>query len=199
MHAIEAARGTDATRRRILAATRELYARGGSSGTTTLRIAERAGVNEATVFRHFGTKGRLIAEMLERYAGDSVAAEAIGRARALGSLEEQLEAMARGAVEALRAREDLIKVTMAEEYFNPDGFSCAWRGPVRTREAFAAYFAEQIAAGRLRGDPDMLARTFMSLYFAFVVARKLWSDNPVPNDVAIRSLIDIFLHGARNR
>ncbi|HMD02881.1 MAG TPA: helix-turn-helix domain-containing protein, partial [Candidatus Baltobacteraceae bacterium] len=49
----------DGTRLRILAATRDLYARNGSRGTTTREVAERAGVNEATLFRHFGTKGQL--------------------------------------------------------------------------------------------------------------------------------------------
>ena len=40
-------------RRQILAVAMELFARRGFRGTTTRQIAERAGVNEAIVFRHF--------------------------------------------------------------------------------------------------------------------------------------------------
>jgi AcrR family transcriptional regulator len=44
------------TRSRILAAAREIFALKGTRGTTTREVADRAGVNEATLFRHFGTK-----------------------------------------------------------------------------------------------------------------------------------------------
>ncbi|MEO7039366.1 MAG: helix-turn-helix domain-containing protein, partial [Candidatus Elarobacter sp.] len=49
--------GVEDTRTRILAAARELFERNGTRGTTTREVAERAGVNEATLFRHFGSKG----------------------------------------------------------------------------------------------------------------------------------------------
>jgi len=53
------------TRLRILSAARELFAQKGSRGTTTRQIAQRAGVNEATLFRHFGTKSQLLQAMLD--------------------------------------------------------------------------------------------------------------------------------------
>src|SRR5476651_486220 len=61
------------TRARILAATREIFERNGTRGTTTREVAERAGVNEATLFRHFGSKAALIGAMRE----DSCGIEAI--------------------------------------------------------------------------------------------------------------------------
>ncbi len=59
----------DQTRARILAAAREIFARKGTRGTTTREVADRAGVNEATLFRHFGTKQTLLHDMLEHYCG----------------------------------------------------------------------------------------------------------------------------------
>ena len=44
------------TRERIFSAAREIFALKGPHGTTTREIADRAGVNEATLFRHFGNK-----------------------------------------------------------------------------------------------------------------------------------------------
>ena len=48
------------TRERILTATREIIGRKGKRGATTREIADVAGVNEATLFRHFGTKEALL-------------------------------------------------------------------------------------------------------------------------------------------
>jgi AcrR family transcriptional regulator len=49
-------------RERILEAAREVFALHGSVGATTRRIAEAAGVNEVTLFRHFGSKEALLEE-----------------------------------------------------------------------------------------------------------------------------------------
>ena len=51
-------------RDKILNAATELYAETGFRGTTTRQIAQRAGVNEVTVFRHFGSKTALLHEAI---------------------------------------------------------------------------------------------------------------------------------------
>src|SRR5262252_5691963 len=43
-------------RQQIVAVAADLFARKGFSGTTTKEIADRAGVSEAIIFRHFSTK-----------------------------------------------------------------------------------------------------------------------------------------------
>ncbi|MCE0762819.1 TetR family transcriptional regulator [Pseudonocardia kujensis] len=55
-------RDSAATRRALLAAGRELFAGMGYEGTTVRAVAERAGVNQALLFRHFGSKEGLFAE-----------------------------------------------------------------------------------------------------------------------------------------
>jgi AcrR family transcriptional regulator len=52
-------------RDRILAATLRVYAEAGFRGTTTRRVAQEAGVNEITLFRHFGTKAALVKAALK--------------------------------------------------------------------------------------------------------------------------------------
>ncbi len=52
------------SRDKILRAATELYAETGFRGTTTRRIAHRAGVNEVTVFRQFGSKNALLQEAI---------------------------------------------------------------------------------------------------------------------------------------
>jgi AcrR family transcriptional regulator len=63
-------RDSSATRRSLLAAARELFAADGYDGTTVRAIAERAGVNQALLFRHFGNKEQLFAEAVAGQALD---------------------------------------------------------------------------------------------------------------------------------
>jgi AcrR family transcriptional regulator len=44
----------------------------GSRGATTRRIAAEAGVNEITLFRHFGSKGTLLSEALQQASRETV-------------------------------------------------------------------------------------------------------------------------------
>lgn len=78
------------TRQRILDAATELLGEGGVRGITTRAVSERAGVNNALVHYHFGTKGALLVEAVmagmaewtaepqRRLAGASSVAEASG-------------------------------------------------------------------------------------------------------------------------
>ncbi|MGD9988428.1 TetR/AcrR family transcriptional regulator [Pseudonocardia sp.] len=57
-------RDAAATRRALLAAARELFASVGYDATTVRAVADRAGVNQALLFRHFGNKEGLFAEAI---------------------------------------------------------------------------------------------------------------------------------------
>jgi AcrR family transcriptional regulator len=191
--------GVEDTRLRILAAARKLYAEKGSRGTTTREVADLAGVNEATLFRHFGTKQQLLSAMLDHFAGVPSFTMLLEHVRSARTLEEQLQRLGLEAVEAMRRKEDLMKVGMAEEITNPEAGLCAWRGPAEARRVLAAFMAEKIAADELHGEPEMLARTFMSLFFAYVMARRLWHGEERPTEHIVATIVDLFLNGARVR
>ncbi|WES63050.1 helix-turn-helix domain containing protein [Microbacter sp. GSS18] len=53
---------TERTREALLTAALELFAERGYAGATTAAIAERAGVSEMTLFRHFPTKDALVVD-----------------------------------------------------------------------------------------------------------------------------------------
>ena len=187
------------TRGRILAAAREIFARKGTRGTTTREVAERALVNEATLFRHFGTKQALLDAMLEQYCGSDTLRSFVGRLD--GPLDEQLRALARFAIERLREREDLIRVNLAEQRPDSDATVVTWRGPTGALAELTGFMRRLVESGRLKGDPPMLARAFMSFGFAYVFARKVWDDGrgdtPEAREHAVRTCVDLFLNGAR--
>ena len=188
------------TRERILASARELYERVGSRGTTTRAVANGANVNEATLFRHFGTKRQLISTMIEHFSESSTVADAFGRLDASAPIERQLGDLAAAAIDSLRRKENLIKVAMAEEITNPAAHRFAWRAPTAARRLLNEYFAAKTRTGELRGDPDALARTFLSLPFSYVMARALWNEpRDLTQDHVVASMVDIFLNGVRSK
>ncbi len=63
-HSLARQRQTEETRRRILAATRELFASRGYAGTTLEAIAEIAEVSPKTVSAVFGSKRAILAELI---------------------------------------------------------------------------------------------------------------------------------------
>lgn len=58
-------RDSAATRRSLLTAARELFADVGYDATTVRAVADRAGVNQALLFRHFGSKQGLFAAAVQ--------------------------------------------------------------------------------------------------------------------------------------
>jgi AcrR family transcriptional regulator len=62
--------GVGAPRERILAASRELFYRYGIHVVGVDAIAEAAGTNKMTLYRHFGSKDELIAECMRQLAAE---------------------------------------------------------------------------------------------------------------------------------
>ncbi len=189
------------TRSRILLAAREIFALKGTRGTTTREVADRAGVNEATLFRHFGTKQTLLHEMLQHYCIGAEFLETLF-AGLSGTLEEQLLSLGHASIERIKAREDLIRVSLAEQVSDPDASALTWRGPQDAHALLREFMRKGVEQGELKGDPAGMARVFMSLFFAYVLARKVWDDGrgdtPAARDDAVRTCVTIFLNGVRS-
>ena len=136
--------GVEETRARILAATREIFERNGTRGTTTREVAERAGVNEATLFRHFGSKAALIGAMRE----DSCAIETLRSV--LGELSgtdigADIKTIAHAAVRVMNGQRELMCIALAEDALEhgPADFEAPeWRGPRQVIGLLTDYFAE---------------------------------------------------------
>jgi AcrR family transcriptional regulator len=190
-------RGADQTRFRILVATRELYVNRGSKGTTTREVAVRAGVNEATLFRHFGTKKQLIDAMLEHFSQLDSPWRSLEDVEALPTLESQLTSLGAIAIESMLRKQDIMRMAMAEEVTNPQGDSCAWRASNEARKVLVDFFERKTAAGQMRGEPEFLACSFMSHFYAYIMAKKIWGPYDRPVDRVVKNIVELFLNGAR--
>lgn len=188
--------GVEETRARILAATREIFERNGTRGTTTREVAERAGVNEATLFRHFGSKAALIGAMRE----DSCGIEAFKNfLTGLDGVDiaADIRTLATQSVRVMSGQRALMCIALAEDAIEvsaPNFDAPEWRGPRQVLDLIAEYFAARAAENRIAGNPRFLARIFMGTMFQLVVARKLWGEDPMDQGT-IDAIVDVFLNG----
>ncbi len=183
------------SRTRILAATRELYSRAGTKGTTTREVAELAGVNEATIFRHFGNKKTLLFAMLEEYSKIEEFRAVLANVPA--GLLPALNHLGVAVVHKMIEKRAMIAVTAAEDAQNGQE-ECAWQGPSTMVRELANFFQTYVDAGTMRGDAVFNARCFMGILYSYVMARKLWgSESPDPSSV-VASCVDLFLNGVQS-
>jgi AcrR family transcriptional regulator len=188
--------GVEETRARILAATREIFERNGTRGTTTREVAERAGVNEATLFRHFGSKAALIGAMREDACGLEAIRNLLGRLEGT-DIDADIKVLAYHAVKVMASQRALMCIALAEDAIEagpPDFDAPEWRGPRQVLEMLTEYFSARIAEQRIAGEAPLMARIFMGMMFQLVVARKLWGNEPMDHGT-IDAIVDVFLNG----
>ncbi len=188
------------TRDRIVLAARDVIKRKGKKGATTREIAEVAGVNEATLFRHFGNKDALIIAVAKRSCPDGQLREMIATLQ--GPIEAQLLAIARSMNEHLLSMSDMIRWSLVEADYEESIFAReAWRPQNAVRAAVSEFMSAKIAEGALRGNPTELAEIFMGMIFARVITGKKFPDSRIFSDTeyALSTMIDVFLNGVRSK
>jgi AcrR family transcriptional regulator len=188
--------GVEETRARILAATREIFERNGTRGTTTREVAERAGVNEATLFRHFGSKAALIGAMREDACGVAAFRDVVTELDG-HDITSDMKTLSAQAVATMAKQRALMCISLAEDAIEGGSLdleSPEWRGPRGVLSLLTEYFSARIAEGRMAGEPAFLARLLMGTLFQLVLARKLWGPNPL-EPTTLDALVDVFLNG----
>jgi AcrR family transcriptional regulator len=196
----EARPSTEDTRERIFAAAREIFAVRGPHGTTTREIADRAGVNEATLFRHFGNKSSLLDAMKE-YFCESNEARIRGVFDTLGGtdLEADLRVIAANMVAGMQRNIDLIRATMLEEAADPEAAHAPWRAPNVARDYLTRFLEKYVESGELQGRPEILARVFMGMFFSYIMGRGFWNESVLTDERAVETFVGIFLNGSRSK
>jgi AcrR family transcriptional regulator len=177
---------------RILEAAALLYAQHGFRGATTRLIAEKAGVNEVTIFRTFGSKEALIGEAIRHHAhtveGALLPAEPLDP-------ELELSNWCRAHLTHLRNSRSLIRTCMGELEDRPELAPGASEGPTLANAQLTSYLEVLRAHGRIDETVDLRAAAamFLGVCFADAMGRDLMPDMfPSPEDQAASEYTRLF-------
>jgi AcrR family transcriptional regulator len=181
------------TRERILDAALRVFAEAGALGATTRRIATEAGVNEVTLFRHFGTKEVLLREALARASRQ---AELIRLPAEPSDPAAELSAWCRVHLRALFHVRALLRTSMGEFEANPEVSQEGCRVAERVSADLARYLERLQARGLADPgvDPHTAAALLMGAVFSDALTRDIQPERyPLPPDEAAVQYAALFL------
>lgn len=192
------------TAEKILEAAASLFAERGYAATTTRLIAERASVNEVTIFRRFGNKLGVLKALGERFAVQSMSHGIPAlpdpentRETLLGVAHTEIRSSVENGAVALRLAFDATSV--------PEVAALVGEGPRANLETLAGYIAERQKAGDIRGDiaPLVIAEAFSSLTSSYVMYRMIMgfldTTEDLASDETVDQMFDLFWSGAAPR
>jgi AcrR family transcriptional regulator len=180
-------------RDQLLDAAARLYAEAGYRGATTRRIATAAGVNEITLFRHFGSKDALIHEAITR-AGSSLAPPKLPEFPREPLRE--VRDWARAHITELRQRRSLIRTCMGEIKEHPGIFSQENSPPALAAKSLSRYLRRLKESGMAKApfDEAIASTMLMGALFADAMGRDvmpdLYRNEP---DQALDEYVQLFL------
>jgi len=186
------------TKIRIMDAAMDLFSANGFNSTTTRSIADKAGVNELTLFRHFKTKENLLSEVIDHYFAEAGMKEHIPR-DLIGDPSEDMYRIITAVRENLQERKQLFRLMLREVASNEvvanklHTFPSLIKGfmMMRLKEAMNENFREDI-------DIETAGVFFASYFIRSEMLKAMMGDDPFHDidEKRTREAIDIFLHGA---
>lgn len=151
-------------RREIAAVAERVFFEHGFSDTTMQMIALRAGASKETLYRHFGSKEGLFAEIVEARAA-SFLDDLDENFERPGSVADVLRNLALRLLETMVGQEgiNLCRTVVAEAGRNPElGEIFYGRGPLRVRRRLTEFLAAARGRGEVScADPELAARIFL--------------------------------------
>lgn len=158
------------SRERIIQAALEVFGETGYLGATTRRIAQEAGVNEVTLFRHFGSKEELIREAIQSVM-DAVSFAALPEEPV--DPEQELAEWSRDQMRHMYETRALIRTCMGECQKYAEFADCAGERPRRVHTELTRYLLSLQRSGLAEQDFDanFAASMLMGALFSDVMGR----------------------------
>ena len=188
----------DDTSQRIIDAARNCFAQHGWLGTSTQEIARAAGVNEVTLFRHFGNKKRLFAAMCSGYidAQREVLSQTVEQH---ASAEEILTRFAEVYFQTVGANPDYIRRMLGEMSQHPQEVRQVIIDMMKPmREQFMNILRDRQASGEIRADVNCEAamESFIGMLFCNIVKPR-FSEPTYTQEEYIRFCVELFVRGLK--
>ncbi len=180
-------------REQLKLAALRVYAELGTRGATTKRIAQQAGVNEVTLFRHFGSKDALMREAMEHGFASlptmTLPAQPVDP-------QEELTQWCRVHYEQLMMLRSSIRTAMGEHEEHPDRARVMCERPIKLSNELTAYLQRLRAAGLASGDWNARAAAamLMGALFTDAMGRDVMPERfPYVPREGLRHYVSLFL------
>ena len=186
------------TRDKILKAAQKLFARNGYDGTTTKELAEKAGIAEGTLFRHFTNKKAILVEVATQ-GWIELLTDLLTELSEMASYEAISHMMYKRMLR-LGDNYDMMRVCFMEVQSHPDLRDRIQSEVIDKMTSVAeAFFQTAMERGVYRKmNPRVIAQVFLGM---FVVAgfshETIAQPSASPQDMKdmAEGLADIFLNG----
>lgn len=187
----------ESARARIITAASRLFTEKGYAGTTTRAIAEAAGVNEVTIFRHFGTKENLAKAIMDQFGGLAIADDL--ELRFSGDYAQDLNLIGKMMMKVMTERSDSMRMAICEAGNFPEFQQVVAENPRQLRGMLARYLKRQMDNHViLPGHAEVLAQAFLGMFFSYIVLKGFLSDDLKPkisSDQVVDQFVDLFVRG----
>jgi AcrR family transcriptional regulator len=188
------------TRQRIIAAALHLFGQIGYTRASTRLIAETAGVNEVTLFRHFGNKKNLLLACMETFNAGGFSATF--ETKLSGDYPSDIALMARLQLKNTSENLNVLHLLLSDARNVPELQQAMRTGGEGNLARLTAYFQRQIEAGVVRQElpAQALASAFDSLFSTPIILANLFQDNraPVlPDEKTLEALVSLFVRGTQ--
>jgi AcrR family transcriptional regulator len=186
------------TREKILKVAQQLFARNGYDGTTTKELAEKAGIAEGTLFRHFTNKKAILVEVATQGWVDLLT-DLLTELSEMASYEAISHVMYKRMLR-LGDNYDMMRVCFMEVQFHQDLRDRIQSEVIeKMTDVAEAFFQTAMERGVYRRmNPRVIAQVFLGM---FVVAgfshETIFQPGANPREMKemAEGLADIFLNG----
>jgi len=193
----EKSHSSEGTRQKIIAAAAEVGSRVGYAKATTRAIAEAAGVNEVTLFRHFGSKENLFSAAIEAYGGPALVP--VIESQFTGDLRTDLAMIGSFFFGILAERREVMRLLLCESAHIPEVRTVLARNPRELRQMLAKYLEHQMKVGTIRtGHPEAMAQAFLGMFFSYAISLHILDEKLSPGisqDDLVSLFVEIFING----
>ena len=192
------------TRDEILESAIKLFAEKGFSGTTTREIAEKAGVNEALIFRHFSTKRDLYSAIIERKIseepGFEYPLEAFKETRDDWLIFKSIAIRMFDCVEKDPCFIRLLHFSALEGHELSDMFFDTY--VQYQRMLLSDYIERRISEGAFKNvNPVLAARAFIGMVINYMLVQEIFGEKKrrkIKREEVADTFVKIFLEGIKN-
>lgn len=176
---------------RIISATIELVNERGYKGATTRAIAERANVNEVTLFRHFGNKKGIVQAAIDKYSFVDLLSDTFDE-KVVWDIRKDLEMIVREYQSLLNKKKDLILISFKEAGVFPELDQLIAQVPLAYKRKVMGYFSEMVKRKEISNiNIEGVTTNFIFLNFGYFMLKSRL--NPEAKAMTLDEFIDQHL------